>query len=144
MTDVGFGRGKVSVIQSTDEIKITEIDSDSVKPIFSESLDLSGTIGLNLETSALFEAVMNLKKQQSTDSPSIEFLPGMQESSEELLSSSTILLVMLLKVTLLMPKIEGGNSDSISALMQTLIQISESGKGSSEIEGKPQAFWENA
>ena len=62
VTDVGFGKGKVSVItENNEDIKITEVDSTDVTPIFSSSLTLLGPIGENFDFSALFNAITNLK-----------------------------------------------------------------------------------
>lgn len=119
VTDVGFGRGKVSVItHSNEDIKITEVETANVTPIFSSSLSLTGAVGRNVETSSLFEAITSLKNQAYSGS----VMPDMEtESPKELFFSPNLLLVMLLKVTLRLPNFRGGQSDGITSLLQALV-----------------------
>ena len=135
---MGFGRGKVSVIiNSNEEIKISDVDCDRITPIFSSSLDLASSIGRGVEHSTLFEAIMSLKGQSYSGGAS-DFLPGLEpESPMDLLFSPILLLVMLLKVTLRLPNLGGVKQGAMAQLLQALVQISDSSNNNSEQEGKP-------
>jgi len=66
-----------------------------------------------------------------------EMLEADNQSASDLFFSAEHLLVMLLKVTMKMPNLEGSQSSSMRDLIQALIQISDIGREDCEQEGKP-------
>ena len=59
------------------------------------------------------------------------------ESPMDVLFQPNLILVMLLKVIMRLPNLEGCQSEAMKSLLQALIEISDCGKGDCEQEGQP-------